>query len=229
MIKLLVEKLISMKKRQLFVFDKNVTSLYVTKLFLRYCSMFIRGAVKIKLGLFVGKDVSILASSQIVCKGNGKVGDFCKVDALSAEGIYLGTNFSLGDFSVLKCSGTLSDLGAGIKIGNNVGIGEFSYIGGAGGVIIGSDTIVGQYFSIHPENHVFTNLTHNIREQGVTRKGVKIGSNCWIGSKVTILDGSEIGNGCVIAAGAVVSGKFVENSVIGGVPARVLKKRESLN
>lgn len=90
---------------------------------------------------------------------------------------------------------------------------------------IGDDCIVGQYLSCHPENHHYENLEIPIRMQGVYRKGIKIGKNCWIGSKVTILDGVEIGDGCIIAAGAVVNKSFPENSIIGGVPAKLLKSR----
>ena len=64
-----------------------------------------------------------------------------------------------------------------------------------------------------------------IRLQGVKRTGIKIGKNCWIGAKVTILDGVTIGDGCIVAAGAVVNSSFPDNSVIGGVPARLLKQR----
>lgn len=91
----------------------------------------------------------------------------------------------------------------GIRIGKNVGIGEFSHIGGAGGVSIGDDTIIGSYFSVHPEEHIYADPQRLIREQGVTHKGIEIGSGCWIGAKVTILDGAKIGNGCVVAAGAL--------------------------
>jgi acetyltransferase-like isoleucine patch superfamily enzyme len=100
-------------------------------------------------------------------------------------------------------------------------------LGGAGGLEIGDECIIGQYLSCHPENHVSGDLEVAIRHQGVTRKGIKIGPNCWIGSKVTILDGVEIGKGCIIAAGAVVTKSFPSNSVIGGVPAKLLKSRES--
>lgn len=65
-----------------------------------------------------------------------------------------------------------------------------------------------------------------IRQQGVYGKGIKIGKNCWIGAKATFLDGTVIGNGCVVAAGAVVKGNFPDNSIIGGVPAKIIKMRE---
>lgn len=158
-----------------------------------------------------------------------KLGAGVYISALSKEGIQIGDNVSIGAYSRIIVSTSFNDIGLFIKIGHNVGIGEFAYLGGAGGLTIGNDCIVGQYFSCHPENHNFDNLDLPIRHQGVTRKGIKIGNNCWIGSKVTILDGVEIGDGCVIAAGAVVQASFPPNSVIGGVPARILKQRNAFN
>jgi len=62
--------------------------------------------------------------------------------------------------------------------------------------------------------------------QGVTRIGIEIGKNCWIGAKVTILDGAKIGNGCIIAAGSVITNKeFPDNSVIAGIPGKIIKTR----
>ena len=102
-------------------------------------------------------------------------------------------------------------------------LGEFAYLGGAGGLEIGNDCVIGQYFSCHPENHQFEDSSKLIRLQGTTRKGIKIGNNCWIGAKVTILDGVTIGDNCVIAAGAVVTKSMPAGRLIGGVPAKVLK------
>jgi acetyltransferase-like isoleucine patch superfamily enzyme len=164
-----------------------------------------------------------------------KWGSFLKLDkavymsALSKKGIELGNNVSIGAYSRIIVSTTLNNLGEFIKIGNNVGIGEFAYLGGAGGLEIGEDCIIGQYFSCHPENHNYSNLELPIRFQGVSRKGIKIGKNCWIGSKVIILDGVEISDGCIIAAGAVVSKSFPANSIIGGIPAKLIKKRNEKN
>ena len=64
-----------------------------------------------------------------------------------------------------------------------------------------------------------------IRQQPSSRKGIEIGSNCWIGAKAVILDGVKIGNGCIIAAGAVVTKSIPDNSVAAGVPAKVIKVR----
>jgi acetyltransferase-like isoleucine patch superfamily enzyme len=152
-----------------------------------------------------------------------RIEEYCRIDCAAKDGIHLGRNFKLGAYSQLIASGTISDLGIGIRIGDNVGIGEFAYIGGSGGVFIGSDTIVGQYFSVHPENHNFNDRSQLIREQGVTRSGITIGDGCWIGAKVTMTDGAKVGRHCVIAAGSVVTESFPDYSLIGGVPARLIR------
>lgn len=156
-----------------------------------------------------------------------KLGNGVYVSALAKKGIDLGNNVSIGDYSRVIVSTTFNNLGGFIKIGNNVGIGEFAYLGGAGGLEIGNDCIVGQYFSCHPENHHYTEIKVPIRLQGVSRQGIKIGNNCWIGSKATILDGVQIGEGCIIAAGAVVTKSFPNNCIIAGVPAKMIKGRKN--
>ena len=159
----------------------------------------------------LGRAVTFFNSPKIHFGKYLKLGNHVHLSALATDGIYLGDN--------------VDHPGTFIKIGDHVGIGEFAYLGGAGGLQIGDECIIGQYFSCHPENHLSDDLNKSIRHQGVKRNGIKIGKNCWIGAKVTILDGVEIGDGCIIAAGAVVHSSFPNNSVIGGVPARLLKQR----
>ena len=123
-------------------------------------------------------------------------------------------------------TGSLKQVATGVKIGNNVGLGTHGFYGcGVGSLVIGDDCIFGNYVSIHPENHNYKSV-EPIRLQGVSSHGgVKIGNNCWIGTKATILDGTVIGNGCIVAAGAVVKGVFPDNVIIGGVPAKIIKQR----
>lgn len=181
--------------------------------------------LRLPKGLMLGEGVRFFNIPRIHYGRFLRLGSHVYVSALGRQGVVFGHNVSIGAFSRIVVSTSLHHLGEGIRIGNHVGIGEYAYLGGGGGLEIGDECIVGQYFSCHPENHQFGDLATAIRFQGVTRKGIKVGSNCWIGSKVTLLDGVELGEGCVVAAGSVVTQSFPANSVIGGVPAKLLKKR----
>lgn len=218
------------KRNPQFRFDTHLSGVMLMAFLWEQIGYFIRGYKLCfyfrnpKMAL-LGKGVEFFNLAGIKFGKFMKLGDGVYLRALGIEGIKLGNNVSIGAYSRLVVSTTLNHIGEFIRIGDNVGIGEFAYLGGAGGLEIGAETIVGQYFSCHPENHIIDDPEAAIRFQGVTRQGIRIGKNCWIGSKVTVLDGVRIGNGCVIAAGAVVTKSFPDNSIIGGVPARLLKTR----
>jgi acetyltransferase-like isoleucine patch superfamily enzyme len=108
-------------------------------------------------------------------------------------------------------------------MGSNSAVGQFTEFGASGGIEIGNDVIMGSYVSFHSENHNFDDPSRLIREQGVTSKSIKIGNNIWVGAKVTFLDGCQVGDNSVVAAGAVVNGIYPPNSVIGGIPAKIIK------
>lgn len=194
---------------------------------LRGGSLLLRG--RSPKGMLRGRSVQFFNLSRIQWGRFLKLGDgvYCSAisTAISTDGIRLGDRVSIGAYSRLIVSTTLDNPGRHIHIGNRVGIGEFAYLGGAGGLTIGDDCIIGQYFSCHPENHCFDDPEQPIRLQGVTRQPITIGPNCWIGSKVTVLSGVIIGEGSVVAAGAVVTQSFPPNSLIGGVPAKLIRTR----
>ena len=158
---------------------------------------------KIPNWLFLGRDVRFFNIANMRFGKFVQLEDQVYLNALGKSLLELGDNVKIGAYSRLVVSTSFNNIGKYIKIGDNVGLGEFAYLGGAGGLEIGADCIIGQYFSCHPENHYFEETDKLIRHQGVNRKGIKIGKNCWIGVKVTILDGVHIGDNCVIAAGAV--------------------------
>ncbi|ABG60139.1 acetyl transferase [Cytophaga hutchinsonii ATCC 33406] len=229
--KRIIEKLIQFRN-PVFKFDSNVSSYVLLILFCDKAISVLRG-LKILLYfkrpklLMLGRSVRFMYAQNIVIGKFVKLDDGVYLSGLGKGKLTLANNVSIGAYSRIIVSTSLNNIGEYIHIGNNVGIGEFAYLGGGGGLEIGDDCIIGQYLSCHPENHNYDSVDTLIRHQGVSRQGIVIGKNCWIGSKVTILDGVHIGNNCVIAAGAVVTKSVPDNSVVGGVPARVLKSRIS--
>ncbi len=225
--KTIIEKIIKARNPR-FSFDKDLNAFAFYQFMLVQTLSLLRG---LKLMLFLkrpsamllGKHVTFFNLPHITWGDFLKLGDHVYISALGKKGVSFGHNVGIGAYSRIVLSTSLNQLGEYIKIGNNVGIGEFAYLGGAGGLEIGDDCIIGQYLSCHPENHNYDNPDKPYRLQGVNRRGIKIGKNCWIGSKVTILDGVEIGDNCVIAAGSVVTKSMPENSVIAGIPAKVIK------
>jgi acetyltransferase-like isoleucine patch superfamily enzyme len=177
--------------------------------------------------LFAGRNIQLRGRSKAYFGKGVQIGDAVNMTAYGSEGLFIGDYSWIGAYSFLKVSFSFNDPGKCIRIGKHVGLGEFAHLGGAGGLEIGDDCIIGPYLSCHPENHFFPEANTLIRLQGTERKGIRIGRNCWIGAKVTVLDGVQIGENCVIAAGAVVTRDMPANSVIAGVPARVLRSRQN--
>lgn len=180
--------------------------------------------------VFIGSSVE-LRNRRYIHFGKGvTLGSFVTIDGLSREGVFIGDGVNIGPNTIIEASGIITNLGKGIRIGEHSGIGGFSFIGGAGGVTIGKNVIMGQWVSFHPENHVFDRTDVPICSQGVSRQGIVVEDDCWIGAKATFLDGAHVGTGCVIAAGSVVRGEIPPYSIAAGVPARVIKSRkESIN
>lgn len=119
-------------------------------------------------------------------------------------------------------------LGNNIEIGNNSDIGLNAYITGCdsgGKLIIGNNVIMAPEVSILTLNHKYNDKSLPIREQGFKSSEVIIEDDVWIGYRVTILTGVKIGKGSVIGAGAVVTNDVDPYTVVGGVPAKFIKRR----
>ena len=111
-----------------------------------------------------------------------------------------------------------------LKIGDHSGVGIDCEIYGP--VTIGDYVMMGPEVVIYTSGHKFDQTDVPMMMQGSTEpKPVVIGNDVWIGRRAMIMPGVTIGDGCVIAAGAVVTKDVAPYSVVGGVPARVLKSR----
>ena len=112
----------------------------------------------------------------------------------------------------------------GIKIGNNVHINRHAYIQGAGGLIIGDNVHIGPRLLLYTTSHNY-NGDAIPYDHTIIRKSVIIEDNVWIGAGVTIIPGITIGEGAIIAAGSVISKNIEPYEIVGGMPHRILKKR----
>lgn len=231
--KKIISELISRLKGEPYRLDDSISSGDIIGILCEKFIQILRGAVRgilfhKKTGLvFIGKRVHIKSSRHISCGCNLILDDNVYINALSRGGIVLGNNVSIGKNSIIECTGVIRELGEKLLVGDHVGFSPNCFVQVRGCVQIGSNTIFGPYVSIHAENHNFAECSMPIRRQGATRKGIKIGDDCWIGAKAVILDGTTIGTGAVIAAGAVVTKDIPDFAVAAGVPAHVIKYRST--
>ena len=109
-------------------------------------------------------------------------------------------------------------------------VGQYGFIGRGVEIDVSKQVSIGDHVLIAPGVFI-TDHTHNIKSgilidaQGCASAPVCIADDVWIGARAVILPGVNIGRGAVIGAGAVVTRDVAENSVVAGVPARVLRKR----
>jgi acetyltransferase-like isoleucine patch superfamily enzyme len=176
---------------------------------------------------FIGAGSQIHFGKYFSVGESPNIGSQVIIRCLSKKGVVIGNNFTIRDTSKIDCIGVLSDPADGLSIGNNVGISENCFIQVRGFLEIGDDVIIGPNSIIITENHRFVDTEIPIRLQGSNRKGVVIGKNVWIGAGCKVLDGVNIGDNAIIAAGAVVINDVPPYSIFGGIPAKLIKRRDS--
>ena len=227
----LKNRLLKVAGKDNFELDSDISTQYVISLCFKYGMMLIKGKVfsignkNISSSVFLGRKVKVSEKRKLSIGTKTKIHDGVVLNALSTNGLTIGSHCVIGERSIIQCTGGLSNIGKGITIGDNTTFNNDCFFGCAGGIEVGNDVVAGQYVRFHSENHNYDDLDVLIKDQGTTHKGIKIGNNCWIGSGAVFLDGAELGDGCVVGANAVVTKKFPANSVVGGVPAKVIKER----
>jgi len=141
------------------------------------------------------------------------------VDASRSPGVRFGDKVTLNRYAYVQGGA------GGVRLGDRVEINNFSIVNGTGGVDIGEDTLVGPGVRIVSYQHRHARGT-TIRSQPVTALPIRIGRDVWLGANAVVLAGVTIGDGAVVAAGAVVREDVPAYAVVAGVPATVKKYRE---
>ena len=161
-----------------------------------------------------------LRHPHIITEGFVFLGKRVEVYARPGYGrLILGRWVHVGDENRLRChEGTM-------RVGDKCVFGRDNTVNCYLDVEFGERTIVADWVYICDFDHVTDDIYLPIKDQGLVKSPVRIGPDIWIGAKATVLRGSVIGRGSVIAAHAVVKGEIPAYSIAGGIPARVLKDR----
>lgn len=161
-----------------------------------------------------------LRHPEVVTEGMVFLGRRARVEGRPGYGrVVLGRWVHIGDGTRLAAhEGTL-------RVGEKTVFGSSSTVTCYLDVEIGARTLVADWVYVTDFDHRFADLSLPIKDQGIVKAPVRIGPDCWIGVKVTVLRGAQVGYGCVLAAHAVVRGTIPDLAVAGGVPARILKHR----
>lgn len=109
-----------------------------------------------------------------------------------------------------------------ISIGENVFIGAGSIFLAIGKIHIANEVLIAPYCVIATGNHTYLNGAFRNGPQNI--KPVSVGRGSWLGAHVVLTPGATVGSGTCVAAGAVVVGKIDDNMLVGGTPARAIKK-----
>lgn len=175
---------------------------------------------------YIGKQVLLRCPRQIFLSENVILDDYCQLVATSnnSQAIKLGDKTFVRSYAMLNAGPP----GGFIHIGNGCRIGQGSLLYGNGGLTIGENVMIAGQSSIIASSHNHESISTPIAHQGVTAKGIVIKDNVWIGTGVRILDGVSIGENAIIGANAVVNRDVGAGDVVGGIPARSLKDKETL-
>jgi acetyltransferase-like isoleucine patch superfamily enzyme len=176
---------------------------------------------KVGHGVVFGMDTSFRHPLKIEIGDRSIIDDGVLLDAKGGAntGIKIGANCYVGRGTILGCKE------GDIIIGDYANISAYCYISSNSRISIGEKTLLGPYVSLFATMHNFDKVDEAILDQAWTSKGIQIASDCWLGAKVTVLDGVTIGQSAVIGAGALVMSDLPPRIVAVGTPAKVVKRR----
>lgn len=142
----------------------------------------------------------------------------------SPKNIHIGNNVRIGRFGRLASFPVDGRYGQ-VSIEDNCYICDFFSVLAGADIVIKKDTLIASHVAVVSENHgVNPEIGVKYGKQPLSGKPTTIGKNCWIGEKVMIMPGVEIGDWCVIGAGSIVTKSIPAYSMAVGNPARVIKQ-----
>jgi galactoside O-acetyltransferase len=185
----------------------------------------IRGSWRYIISFFPGHAGVLLRSrlfKKIVRSSGSHIRIGIGVEITGSENITVGDNVSIMKFSSLYAQQGRIEMGSNISINSN------TCIGADGGTIeIGDNVIIAQNVVLRASDHRYSSIDVPIREQGHVGGKIVVENDVWIAANATITRDVRIGAHSVIAAGAVVTKDIEPYSVCGGIPATLIKKRDS--
>ena len=178
--------------------------------------------------IFIGRSVRIASPGMLSAGRNLVVEDGVEIIAHAREGVTLGHNVYIGNNTIIRPSTPYGwDMGEGIAMGNDIWIGPNCFIGFGGKITLGNSVMIAPHVCIVSNNHTFDRFDIPMLKQPCSCPPIRIGDDVWIGAQATILPGVCIGNGAIVAAGAVVRRNVEPYQIVGGVPAREIGHREA--
>jgi acetyltransferase-like isoleucine patch superfamily enzyme len=136
-----------------------------------------------------------------------------------------GGEICLGLNMRLRIGATIATCGGDVVFGDNCGIQQRTIVYGHGGVSAADYVWIAADCIIVPANHGIELSDVPIYEQPLSKKGIRMGSDIWVGSGCCVLDGVSIGSGAVVGAGSIVTRDIPPNTIAGGVPAKMIRSR----
>lgn len=145
------------------------------------------------------------------------IGSKVKISCLGSGMIRCKASIRMDDYSELISKGNL-------QIGNHFVLNKYSRVICHERIEIGNDVVIARFVSILDHDHDYSiDKNGQLFFDGYKTAPVKIGNNVWIGDKVTICKGVQLGNNVIVAANSVVTKSFPSNCIIGGVTAKIIK------
>ena len=163
-----------------------------------------------------------LANPHIILRGMVFLGKHVEIHCRPGYGrMELGRWVHIGDGNAIRChEGSL-------RIGDKAVFGRQNVVNCYLDIEFGTAALIADWVYVCDFDHVTTDITRPIKDQGIVKSPVRIGPDTWIGTKVSVLGGTRIGRGCVLGAHAVVRGDIPDYAIAVGSPARVVRDRRA--